>query len=130
MSNLSHDTTVVCFRSLATEENKDFLRLTHKGYRKFLEIAKCKPKHEEDTRERKVHACKRMYHNPLSIKEETIVLCKLLQDDRVSLMTLIGRIISRDHTWEQAADACKPSRGELSFDPKFWWHLVFSKESS
>ena len=88
-------------------ENDDFLYSTHKGYRKLIRKAKCKPKHEDDTREmcvaigqaaRKVHACKRTYIFSLSMKEEIDFLGKLLQGDSVPLVTPIGHIIPRDHT--------------------------------
>ncbi len=67
--------------AFALGENNDFLYSTHKGYRKLIKKAKCKPKHEDDTREiyfaigqaaRKVRACKRTYRIPLLMKEETI----------------------------------------------------------
>ena len=65
--------------AFALRENDDFLYSTHKGYRKLIKKAKCKPKHEYDTQgiyftigqaARKVHTCRRIYRIPLSTKEE------------------------------------------------------------
>ena len=123
--------------AFALRENNDFLHSTHKGYRNLINKAKCKPEHEDDTQEicfaigqaaRKVHACRRKYRIPLSMKEEIESLRKLLQADNVPLVTSIGHIIPRDHAWEQAAATCTSSGGGWSVDLTFWWHLVFQKK--
>ena len=71
--------------AFALRENIDFLHSTQQDYRKLIKRAKCKPKHEEDTQEihfaagqaaRKVHACKRTYRIPLSIKDIDDILLR------------------------------------------------------
>ena len=53
----------------------------------LIKKAKNKPKHKEDAREiyvatgqavMKIHACKRTYHIPLSMREELIVFTQIL----------------------------------------------------
>jgi len=118
-------------------ENDAFLMSTNKDYRKMIKRAKNRPEHQEDAREinfaigqaaRMVHASRRKYRMPKSLKEEIAFMRRLLMDETIELSTPIGHIVPRDPRWEQAADSCKRSGGGWSVDLKIWWHLVYPEE--
>ena len=93
-------------------ENDAFLISTSKQYRKMIKKAKHKPEHHEDAREirfaigqaaRLVHASKRKYRMPKSLKEEIEFMRRLLMDESIELSTPFGHIVTRDPQWQQAA---------------------------